>query len=148
MKYGERIRYFRRLNGVNQKECAKRLGISQGYLSQIEIGFRDPSREFLIKFKREFNVLSDDILDGGAPQETFIGEGPGLVADSQKTEYEISGINRERRLPENIGKRRLINNVIKIMDSGNKTVTDALEANIKAFLLATKTEEVEIKGGD
>jgi hypothetical protein len=43
---------------------------------------------------------------------------------------------------------RMTNNVIKILDSGNKTVTHALEANIKAFLLATKIEKVEVKGGD
>lgn len=73
---------------------------------------------------------------------------PAAVSEGHDHEYQISKTYPEKRLRENIPKRRLIDKVIKIWDSGNKKAIHALESNVGVCLEITKTKEVEIKGGD
>jgi transcriptional regulator with XRE-family HTH domain len=44
---GEAIRIARVFQGISQQELAKAMGISNGFLSQIESGVREPSQETL-----------------------------------------------------------------------------------------------------
>jgi transcriptional regulator with XRE-family HTH domain len=44
---GEAIRIARVFQGMSQQDLAKAMGVSSGYLSQIESGAREPSQETL-----------------------------------------------------------------------------------------------------
>jgi transcriptional regulator with XRE-family HTH domain len=135
MKPGERIRDFREAEGINQVDFAKALGISQGYLGQIEIGLRDPSREFLKKIYKAYGVSADYILHG--------------------KEYETSSRHlslHEPQLPYKVitsEQKRIIDDVLEILDSDDEVTTNALKGNIRAFLEAVriKKRNNQKKGG-
>jgi len=59
---GEKIAYLRRIKRFTQGELAQMLGISKGYLSQMETGVRNPS----LKIMKQFSVIF------GVPVEYFI----------------------------------------------------------------------------
>jgi len=141
MKPGERIREFRERKDIKQKRFAKELGVSQSYVSQIENGIRDPSREFLKKVNATFKMSVDYILTGTEVVEAPDGIWPASIGGGEIPAYGSIPAKRERRLLKNSPKRRIIDNVIKILNSENDTVTKALKANIKAFLYALRSEE-------
>ena len=128
MKPAERIKKIMDDKGLDQGQMATALGISQGYLSQVQIGIREPSREFLKKMNLVYGISSDYILYG----------------DEKETGYKKvkePPLVYERRLPQNAPNRKIIDKVLKILDSGNDTVIRALKSNLEAFLLVTKTED-------
>ena len=49
VKMGAKIKYYRKLKGINQKELAAKLEISPQYLSKIESGKQTPSMRVLIR---------------------------------------------------------------------------------------------------
>ena len=49
---------FRNLKQLTQREMAKKLNISPSMYSKLELGLRNPSYEFIVKFKRVFNDAS------------------------------------------------------------------------------------------
>ena len=55
---GLRISYFRKLNGMTQKELAEKVGINKNYLSHIESGSTEKviSLPLLIKISKTLNV--------------------------------------------------------------------------------------------
>lgn len=64
---GKRIRGLR--GKVRQIDWVKKLGCSQGYLSQVERGVTKPSLEFLVTISRITGVDIDWILTGNIPPE-------------------------------------------------------------------------------
>jgi len=69
MKPGERIRKFRKEKGLTQNEFAQKLGYTQGFLSEIEKGKAEPSREFLKKLAEVYNLSADEVLYGKSSEE-------------------------------------------------------------------------------
>lgn len=69
-KIGEKIRYLRTENKINQKELIQILGISHASLSAYENGNKLPSLDVLIKITQYFNV-SLDWLCGLENQASF-----------------------------------------------------------------------------
>ena len=53
---------FRNLNKLTQKQMAERLGITLTLYSKIELGLRNPSYNFLVKFKRAFKEADVDSI--------------------------------------------------------------------------------------
>ena len=53
---------FRNLNKLTQKQMAERLGITLTLYSKIELGLRNPSYNFLVKFKQAFNEADVDSI--------------------------------------------------------------------------------------
>lgn len=51
---------FRKNRGFTQEEFAKKIGITLTYYSKIELGLRNPSYNFLNKFKEVFPEASVD----------------------------------------------------------------------------------------
>lgn len=51
---------FRILNNMTQLEMAKTIGFSLTYYSKIELGVRNPSYNFLVKFKSAFKEANVD----------------------------------------------------------------------------------------
>lgn len=59
---GEKIKKLRLARGYTQRAFAKELGISAGYLSQIEMGLRKPSRELVRKMADAYGASLDYLL--------------------------------------------------------------------------------------
>ncbi len=59
---GRRIAAFRKERGITQVELAARLGVTQGSLSQYEIGQARVVAEMLLKIARELRVSADELL--------------------------------------------------------------------------------------
>ena len=53
---GDRIKYIRKTNRLNQVEFAKIIGVSQGTLSELEKDKNNPSIETLISIHKNFKV--------------------------------------------------------------------------------------------
>lgn len=51
---------FRVLNNLTQKEMADKIGITLTSYSKIELGLRNPSYNFLVKFKKRFGNADID----------------------------------------------------------------------------------------
>ncbi|GFZ93729.1 transcriptional regulator [Paenibacillus marchantiophytorum] len=61
---GFRIKSIRKANNLNQSQFAKTIGISQGNLSEIEMGNSNPSAETLISIRVEYKVNLNWLLAG------------------------------------------------------------------------------------
>ena len=55
-KIGHRIRKVRLEHGIKQKDLARKIGISQGALTNFELGRRKISLEWLLKISRALEV--------------------------------------------------------------------------------------------
>ncbi len=55
-KLGQRIRKVRLEHGIKQKDLARKIGISQGALTNFELGRRKISLEWLLKISRALEV--------------------------------------------------------------------------------------------
>lgn len=53
---------FRVMNNLTQKEMANKVGITLTLYSKIELGVRNPSYNFLVKFKQAFKDVDVDKL--------------------------------------------------------------------------------------
>lgn len=51
---------FRITLGLTQQEMAKYIGTTLSYYSKVELGVRNPSYNFLVKFKSKFNNINID----------------------------------------------------------------------------------------
>jgi len=59
---GEKIKKLRLARGYTQSAFARELGISPGYLSQLEMGLRKPSRELVSRIADTFGASLDYLL--------------------------------------------------------------------------------------
>ena len=66
---GHRIKNIRKENNLNQVQFAKSIGISQGNLSEIELGNSNPSAETLISTRRQYNVNLNWLLTGTSSED-------------------------------------------------------------------------------
>ena len=72
---GRRLRTVREVLNLKQKKLAEVLGLSAGYVSDIEKGKTNPGFNFLLRLYREYHVSLDWLLfDEG---EMFCGKGAG-----------------------------------------------------------------------
>lgn len=67
---GFRIKSIRKANNLNQSEFAKSIGISQGNLSEIEMGNSNPSAETLISIKKQYSIDTNWLLNGHEDSES------------------------------------------------------------------------------
>ncbi|MFD2610820.1 helix-turn-helix domain-containing protein [Paenibacillus gansuensis] len=63
---GYRIKCIRKENNLNQSQFAKSIGISQGNLSEIEMGNSNPSAETLVSIRAQYTVNLNWLLTGVA----------------------------------------------------------------------------------
>ena len=94
LQLGEKVKYIRKTNQLNQKEFADRIGVSQGTLSDIERGNCYPSCETIIALKKAFKCDLNWLID----EESGSAFDHGLFHVSFSQE-EISIIELLRTLP-------------------------------------------------
>jgi transcriptional regulator with XRE-family HTH domain len=176
MRIGERIKDFRNRQGLNQREFAKKLGYSYGYIADLERGRQKPSREFLEKLRYIFGMSGDYILHGNLfdfwaqkleeieaklkSEEIpppIINKIKGdimsamvlLAEDKYQQGYEkgmkiSEPISRYQTIPTST--KKLLDNVIEILESGNEVMIEGLKANIRALLEAVRTKKDKTNG--
>ena len=59
---GESIRDLRIIHDLQQKEFAKRIGVSRTYLCQIEQGYKRPSFPLLMQMSNSFGIPIHDFM--------------------------------------------------------------------------------------
>ena len=65
MKYeiGARLRYFRELRGLSQKEFAAQIGVSSSRVSNWEQGVNRPDADILASICHALRISANDLLD-------------------------------------------------------------------------------------
>lgn len=61
---GERVAAYRKDKRLSQQELADLLGVSRGYVGNIESGRNEPSSSFLMLLASKLNISADWILTG------------------------------------------------------------------------------------
>ncbi|GAB6932089.1 helix-turn-helix domain-containing protein [Calditerricola satsumensis] len=64
-RLGNRIRAYRKLKGLTQKELAERLGVSVAVLGSVERGVRRPSSHLLNAIAAALQVPVEELTSGG-----------------------------------------------------------------------------------
>ena len=75
-KIGQRIRKVRLEHGIKQKDLARKIGISQGALTNFELGRRKISLEWLVKIARALEMPVGYFMAVVEPQADEGGLGP------------------------------------------------------------------------
>ncbi|MGL6187161.1 MAG: helix-turn-helix transcriptional regulator [Clostridium chrysemydis] len=57
-----KLQNFRNKKHLSRSEISNKLNVSESYYTKIELGLRNPSYNFIMKFKAEFNCSIDDIF--------------------------------------------------------------------------------------
>ena len=65
-KIGQRIRKYRKANGLSQEQLAEKIGISVTHMSHIETGNTKLSLQVLVDITKALDVRSDELLTDGA----------------------------------------------------------------------------------
>jgi transcriptional regulator with XRE-family HTH domain len=84
MELNEKIKKLRRSRRLTQQEFGRALGISTGYLSQIEMGIRLPSRALLKRMADMFGASLDYLLLDAAPSAAGV---PKEIAEFFRSEH-------------------------------------------------------------
>lgn len=81
MKYkiGNRIRYFRELRDLSQKELAAAMGVSNARISNWELGISRPDADMLVLLCRALEVSADELLDMSSPNMGLTQEEKNLI---------------------------------------------------------------------
>ena len=59
-RVGDRIKQVRETKGVSQKQLGKKIGVSEGYINDIELGKKVIDEKFLEKISK---ILGEEIED-------------------------------------------------------------------------------------
>jgi len=82
---GERLAIYRKSLGLSQKQLADLIGISQGYVGDVEADRSGPSTKFITLMLQKTNVSSDWLLTGEGPMErAAASEGEAPKAESKQ----------------------------------------------------------------
>lgn len=66
--YALRLKEWRKKQQLSQRELSKVIGVSSGYIGDIEAGRTEPSRNFLNSLNEKFGVSADWVLHGTGSQ--------------------------------------------------------------------------------
>ncbi|MCL6557700.1 MAG: helix-turn-helix domain-containing protein [Firmicutes bacterium] len=63
-----KIRELRENAGLSQTELASKVGVTQGFISHIELGIREPTLKLVRKLAAALGVSVSDLLDENQPK--------------------------------------------------------------------------------
>ena len=61
-KLGEKLHTLRARQGLTTRQLAPQLGVSDSYITQIELGKKTPSAKLMLKISLFFNVPLDRLM--------------------------------------------------------------------------------------
>ena len=59
--HGAAVRAIREMSGISISAFAPRVGVTQGYMSNVELGHKQPTVEFMSRVARELAVPLDAV---------------------------------------------------------------------------------------
>lgn len=62
--FGENLKYYRKINNINQKEFAKQLSTTQQRVSEWECNKVEPSLYNIVRILRVFQISFEELIDG------------------------------------------------------------------------------------
>lgn len=62
-RFGEKLRFLRRRQGLSQTELGEQLSVQQSYIGKMERGEKIPSAAMLTKIVGLFHVTFDQLMD-------------------------------------------------------------------------------------
>ena len=62
--FGENLKYFRKLNQINQKDFAEKLGTTKQRVSEWECNKIEPSLYNIIKILSVFDITFEELVEG------------------------------------------------------------------------------------
>jgi transcriptional regulator with XRE-family HTH domain len=173
LQLSEFIRAFRIDQGLSQGDFAKKLGYTQGYVADLERGRQPPSRRFWEKFSKVFTGAGADIFDKSIYVQWKKIEEKLMTEDLPERAIEriqghilsILRLHDEKLYQKDFEKainvaepilsyntvpseqKKMIDDILEILDSDDDETVDALRANIRAFLKLVRMEKNKNKGG-
>ena len=121
---GKHVRLIRLDRGLSQRELARRVGVSNGTISQIERGNSDPSFSLLMKILDGLEVSVTEFFDEGIShkQKIFFTQEDFMNVGSGNVEYMQFGTNNQGRAMQ------MLKEVYPVgASTGNKKLTHAGE---------------------
>ena len=94
--FSERLSALRRSRGLNQRQAARELGISQALLSHYENGVREPRFEFVLRACDYYNVTADHMLGRSSSETAGAGDSLQRFSDYSLAEAALISALRER----------------------------------------------------
>lgn len=122
-KIGERIKYYRKKEGMTQNELANALGVSFQAVSNWERGIAPPDIDNLILLSRRFNVLLDTLINQDSSDCML-----GIDGGGTKTEFVVF-------TTEGSVKKRIIMDASNPNDIGLKDSIDLIKKGIDLCLI-------------
>lgn len=133
---GERIFSIRAKLKLNQREFAKKLETSSGYISGIESGKNMAGGEFLLRLNREFGVDLNWLLTGiGEPFVNTTPPAPVKLAPAAAVLREPQGAYHVEA-PLNERERQLLEDFRSANEQGQNAIEDAAKAMAAIAALA------------
>ena len=62
--FGENLKYYRKINNINQKEFAKQLSTTQQRVSEWECNKVEPSLYNIVRILNVFQISFEELIDG------------------------------------------------------------------------------------
>jgi transcriptional regulator with XRE-family HTH domain len=118
--FGERLKKVRKERGLTQEEFGKLLGISPGYVSEMEAGLKAPSETILLLIKYRLEINIDWLKSGEGAETREPGEVERLAGDDQKI------IDIVRILKTDSTAREVIYEILQ-QDKGNSRVANTVQ---------------------
>jgi transcriptional regulator with XRE-family HTH domain len=94
---GSRVAEYRKIKDLSQQELADILGVSRGYIGDIERDRSDPSSNFLTLFASKLNVSADWILTGEGEMEKGKHKCPTTDLKIVKMAELLDGLNEDQQ---------------------------------------------------
>lgn len=79
---GKKIRYYRKLNGMTQKELGEKIGVKHNTISSYENGTNEPEQDILFSIARTFEISIDDLFPSIDDEKTNVS-----VINEDENEY-------------------------------------------------------------
>lgn len=102
--FSEKFKAFRKANKLTLQQMAAKLGVSNGFLSEVENNKKMPGGDVLISLKRNYDISLDYLLSDG-PTAKFAAELECTYAPESLPPEELDLLKRFR----NLDKRHQIN---------------------------------------
>lgn len=94
--FSDIIKDIRRRNYLNQTAFAKKIGVSQGTVSQWENGITRANSDQLKAISQTFNISIDDLLYGEPEKETKNVKAP-KTAEARAVSFGMDNLPKEQR---------------------------------------------------
>ena len=62
--FGENLKYYRKINNINQKDFAKRINTTQQRVSEWECNKVEPSLYNIVRILKVFQISFEELIDG------------------------------------------------------------------------------------